>query len=128
MLRVVDSKLAPKLVERYLLRRMFTDSAVPGCAVAGTLVPRICLDLDCVLLVHLAFVPVFRSPEQFAARRDNLLVRGQLYVLLLRFSLPVTDAAKRDGPSRRSSCAMVSLKADDIVGGGEWVRNVKCNP
>ena len=59
---------------------MLTDSAVPACAVAGTLRPR--ARLDGVLLERFAFLPLLCGLEQFARRCQGYFIRWQFYVSL----------------------------------------------
>jgi len=77
VLGVVASYFAPKLVECGLGGGMLTDPAVPSRAVVGTLGSRV--ELDSILLVLFAFLPTIGSFEHFASRRNDLLIRGQLF-------------------------------------------------
>ncbi len=77
---VATPQFAPKFIERYLGGRMLTEPTVPRRAVAGTLGARI--RLDSLLFVRLAFLPAFGSLEHLARCRNDLLIRGQFYVMI----------------------------------------------
>jgi hypothetical protein len=58
---------------------MLTDPAVPRRAVTRALRSRV--RLDSVLLIPLAFLPTIGCLKNLAARRDDLLIRRQRYVI-----------------------------------------------
>ena len=94
---------------------MLADPAVPRRAVTGTLWSRV--RLDSVLLIPLAFLPMIGHLKNFAARRDDLLIRRQRYVINETSSM-VMRRQILNRPSSGSSAAIVNLKPEDIGGDG----------